>query len=139
MSKHGLWTVIIPSKKITKKNSDFSIENPCPEVIDDENFWNQAKFNNVNVIQYTDDNVDNDQVEYNDGSPNGPYNEAVFGNFRTEFITRFDAAHLISLQNQWDNNERPEMRDENNEPLPEETEEEKIARIGPRPTSYTSA
>jgi len=138
MSKHGLWTVIVPSKKITKKTEDFSIENPCPETINDDAFWNQSKFNNVNVIQFTDDNIDNDQVEYTDDRSNGSYDEAVFGNFRTEFINRFDAAHLISIQEQWDVNERPEMRDSENNALPAETEAEKIARLGPRPTSYTS-
>lgn len=139
MAKHGLWTVIIPSKKITKKTEDFSIDNPCPEVIDDNAFWSQSKFNGINVIQFTDDNIDNDQVEYTDDRPNGSYDEAVLGNFRTEFINRFDAAHLISIQKAWDDNQRPEMTDENNQPLPAETEEEKIARLGPRPTSYTSA
>ena len=139
MSKHGLWTVIVPDKKITKKTEDFSVENPCPEFIDDDAFWSQSKFNNISVIQFTDDGVDNDQVEYVDDTPNGAYDSSVLGNFRTEFINRFDTAHLATIQAIWDDSERPENRDSEGNALPEETAEEKIARLGPRPTSYTSA
>jgi|DEB0MinimDraft_10_1074344.scaffolds.fasta_scaffold07630_5 hypothetical protein len=141
MSKHGLWTVIVPDKNIIKKSEDFTPENPGVAKIEDDAFWSQSKFNNISVIQFTDDNVDNDQVEYTDTSPNGSYDESVLGNFRTEFINRFDTQHLIDIQNLWDNDnqtvEDPAATETDG--FREETPEEKIARLGPRPTSYTSA
>lgn len=139
MAKHGTWTVIVVDKKIIKKTEDFSVENPCAEKINDDAFWNQSKFSNISAIQFTDDNVDNDQVEYTDTSPNGSYDSNVLGDFRTEFINRFDAAHLATLQSNWDNNNHV-VDDPNAENgVRDETEAEKIARLGARPASYTSA
>jgi hypothetical protein len=139
MAKHGTWTVIVVDKKIIKKTEDFSVENPCAEKINDDAFWNQSKFSNISAIQFTDDNVDNDQVEYTDTSPNGSYDSNVLGDFRTEFINRFDAAHLATLQSGWDNNNHV-VEDPNAENgFRDETEAEKIARLGARPASYTSA
>ena len=47
--------------------------------------------------------------------------------FRTQFIDKWDSAHLSKLQSDWD--------DDNVE---DETSEDKIARLGARPTTYTS-
>jgi|TARA_B100000085_G_scaffold75846_2_gene68117 hypothetical protein len=142
MAKHGLWTVIFEDKMVIKKCEDFSPTNPCGHEIDDDAFWNDAKWNNYHAIQFTDDNTDNDQVEFSDDTSNGEYDQATVGDFRTNFINRFDAAHLAHLQAEWDDNN--EGTTTTNEETGEatytpETEAEKIARLGARPTSYTSA
>lgn len=138
MAKHGLWTVIIEDKMIIKKTGDFSISNPKAHQIEgQDSFWNDPKWSNIHAIQYTDDGVDNDQVEYKDDSQNGIYDSAVLGDFRTQFIDKFDAAHLAQLQEDWDNNTDGNTIDaDGNEVV--ESEADKIARLGARPTSYTS-
>ena len=140
MSKHGTWTVIPEDKQVLKKTEDFSSSNPGVVYIDDDSFWSQSKFDNIHAIQFTDDDVDNDQVEYKTNEPNGVYDANVLGDFRTEFINRFDAQHLINLQTAWDENNDYDVEDASAEGgFRQETEAEKIARIGARPTSYTSA
>lgn len=140
MSKHGMWTVVPVDKQILKKTEDFSFANPGVVYIEDDSFWSQAKFDNIHAIQFTDDDVDNDQVEYKTNEPNGAYDAGVLGDFRTEFINRFDAQHLINLKAAWDDNNDYDVADESAEGgVRQETEAEKIARIGARPTSYTSA
>lgn len=126
MAKHGTWTVVFPDKLILKKTEDFSITNPQAEVINDDAFWSQSKFNGIHAIQFTNDGEDNDQVETSNG--NIAYDSATLGSFQ-QFVDKFDAAHLATLQSNWDN-DNPEYGTE--------TEEEKIARLGARPTSYTS-
>ena len=54
--------------------------------------------------------------------------EANLGDFRSQFITKWDAAHLAQLQSNWDNDN-----------VEGETEAEKITRLGARPTSYSSS
>ena len=138
--KHGLWTVVFEDKMVIKKCEDFSTTNPCGHEIDDDAFWNDSKWNNYHAIQITDDNLDNDQVEFKDDSPNGEYDQATVGDFRTNFINRFDAAHLAYLQKEWDDdNEGTEEIVDGEMVYTPETEAEKIARLGARPTSYTSA
>lgn len=142
MAKHGLWTVIFEDRQVIKKSEDFSITNPCGHEIDDDAFWNDPKWNNYHAIQFTDDNTDNDQVEFSDGSPNGEYDQATVGDFRTNFITRFDATHLAHLQSVWDEDNIYHITTDESTgdaTSTQETEAEKIARLGPRPTSYTSA
>lgn len=126
MAKHGSWTVIFEDKMVIKKTGEFNTTNGRGYSIDDDTFWSQSKFDNIHAIQFTDDNVDNDQVEYKDDSANGSYDSNVLGNFN-EFITRWDTAHLAALQAEWD---------EDN--VEGETEAEKITRLGARPTSYSS-
>ena len=46
----------------------------------------------------------------------------------------FDARHLLGLQGEWDNNN---LYDDDGNVIAETTEQ-KVARIGPRPTSYSS-
>lgn len=138
MAKHGLWTVIIEDKMIIKKTGDFSTSNPKAYQIEgQDSFWNDAKWSNIHAIQYTDDGVDNDQVEYKDDSQNGSYDSAVLGDFRTQFIDKFDAAHLAQLQADWDNNTEGNTIDADGNVVVE-SEADKIARLGARPTSYTS-
>ena len=135
MSKHGLWTVIIEDKTVIKKTGDFSVSSVKALKIEDDSFWSQSKFSNIHAIQFSDDGVDNDQVEYKDNSPNSSYDENILGNFRTEFISKWDSVYLTELQYNWDNNDR----DTNGEILVDETVEAKTIRLGARPTSYTSA
>jgi hypothetical protein len=138
MSKHGLWTIIIEDKTIIKKTGDFSTSNPGAHKIEGhDSFWNDSKWSNIHAIQFTDDGVDNDQVEYKDNSENGSYDASVLGDFRTNFIDKFDAAHLAQLQADWDNNTEGNTIDSDGNPV-EETEADKITRLGARPTSYTS-
>ena len=147
MSKHGLWTVIIDDKTVIKKTEEFSISLVKALKIDNDSFWSQSKFNNIHAIQFSDDGVDNDQVEYKDNSPNSSYDENILGNFRTEFIDRFDAAYLAESQAIWDdinsNTGQPnifQIEDpEGSGNFRDETSDEKIVRLGARPTSYTSA
>ena len=51
----------------------------------------------------------------------------MLGDFQSQFIDKWDAAQLVKLQNTWD--------DDNVEG---ESESDKLARLGARPTSYTS-
>lgn len=139
--KHGNWTVIFPDKRIIKKTDDFNIETGRGYVIDDDAFWNQSKFSNLHAIQFTDDNTDNDQVEYADTSPNGSYDANVLGDF-SQFIDKFDVAHLAQIQAEWDADvltvDNENFGEEGELALREETTAEQITRKGPRPTSYSS-
>jgi hypothetical protein len=134
MAKHGTWTVIIEDKTIIKKTQEYSPTNVGAYVINNDSFWSQTKFNDIHAIQFTDDNLDNDQVEYKDNRPNGLYDSSVLGDFRNEFISKWDAAHLAKLQYVWDNN----VNDANGDILVDETIEAKTIRLGARPSSYTS-
>jgi hypothetical protein len=134
MSKHGLWTVIMEDKIIIKKIEEFSVSSVKALKIEDDSFWSQSKFSNIHAIQFSDDGVDNDQVEYKDNSPNSSYDENILGNFRTEFISKWDSVYLIELQNNWDSDDK----DANGDILVDETVEAKTIRLGARPTSYTS-
>ena len=94
-------------------------------LIDDNIFWSQSKYSNIWVIQYGT-SVTSDEVEYRDTTPHSSFADANLGDFQ-DFITKWDSAHLVKLQSNWD---------EDN--LDGETEAEKIARLGARPTSYSS-
>ena len=124
MASNGTWAVIFDDKKIIKKSDDFA-NNPTGYKVNDDSFWSQSKFNNIWAIQYENSNV-SDQIEYRDETPHSSYADANLGNF-SEFITRFDSADLSQLQSDWDS-----------DIIEDETDVEKIARIGARPTSYSS-
>jgi|TARA_R100001086_G_scaffold27723_2_gene12835 hypothetical protein len=122
MAAIGNWTVVMDDKKIIKQSGDAA----GPYVIDnDEDFWNQSKFSNIWAIQYQTSNT-SDEVEYRDTTPHSSYDPDTLGNFQ-DFIDKWDAAHLSKLQSNWD---------EDN--VDGETEQEKITRLGARPTSYSS-
>ena len=122
MATNANWTVIFDDQLIIKKSGDAA---GSGYIIDDSSFWNQSKFSNIWAIQHGTSNV-SDEVEYRDETPHSSYADANLGDV-SQFITRWDAAHLNQLQINWDgDNEEGE------------TSEEKIARLGPRPTSYTS-
>tara|TARA_R110000751_G_scaffold17046_3_gene53145 strand:+ start:90 stop:494 length:405 start_codon:yes stop_codon:yes gene_type:complete len=133
MSKHGTWTVIVEDKTIIKKTQEYTPTSPAAYIIDNDSFWSQSKFNTVHAIQFTDDSLDNDQVEYAGSDPNGSYDSSTLGDFRQEFISKWDAAHLAQLQNTWDSNNTASNGD-----ILDETDEEKTVRLGARPSSYTS-
>jgi hypothetical protein len=126
MSKHGTWTVIFDDNNIVKRNGEFDTSNAKGYVCGGTDFWNQSKFSNLHAIQFTDDNADNDQVEFKDTSPNGSYDSSVYGDFQ-QFIDLWDASHLSYLQESWDLDN-----------VEGETAEQKITRLGDRPTSYSS-
>jgi len=145
MAKHGNWTVVFPDKLIIKRTQEFNLQNAKGLKIEDDSFWNQNKFKDISVIQFTDDNLDNDQVEYIDSRPNGSYDSNVLGDF-SQFITRWDSAYLKVLQETWDYSNYvpgPKKYDTDfttGEMIPiKESVEDKTARLGPRPTSYTSS
>ena len=132
MATNATWTVVFEDKKIIKQSGDAA---GTPYKIDDNDFWGLAKWSNIWAIQYGTSNV-NDQVEYRDQTPHSSYEDSNLGDFQ-EFITRWDAAHLTRLQSDWDN-DNGDTRDADGNITHEETEEEKIARLGARPTSYSS-
>lgn len=123
MATNANWTVVFDDKIIIKNNG---AESGTGYVINDDNsFWDQSKFSNIWAIQHGT-SVTSDEVEYRDETPHSSYADANLGDV-SQFITRWDAAHLNQLQIDWDgDNEEGE------------TSEEKIARLGPRPTSYSS-
>ena len=122
MAANGTWTVIFDDKKINKKTGSDQGFYKTP---DDTAFWSQEKFSNIWAIQYGTANT-SDEVEYRDTTPNSSYADANLGDFQ-QFIDKWDAAHLAELQNAWDRSN-----------IEGETEAEKIARLGARPTSYSS-
>jgi hypothetical protein len=122
MATNSNWTVVFDDKKITKQKGDAA---RTSYVINDDSFWSQSKFSNIWAIQHGA-TVSTDEVEYRDTTPHSTYADANLGSF-DEFINRWDASHLTQLQSNWDNDN-----------VDGETSEEKITRIGARPTSYSS-
>ena len=127
MTTNANWTIVFEDKTIIKNNG---AEAGTGYTINDDAFWGQSKFSNIWAIQYATSNV-NDQVEYRDDTPHSSYDVSVLGDI-SEFSNRWDTAHLLQLQTTWDEDNR---YDENGV---SETEAEKIARLGARPTSYSS-
>jgi len=122
MATRANWTVIFEDKKIIKNNGP---EAGTPYEINDDAFWSQSKYSNIWAIQYGTTPI-SDEVEYRDSTPHSSFIDSNLGNFQ-DFITKWDSAHLSTLQSVWDNDN-----------VESETESEKIARLGARPTSYSS-
>jgi hypothetical protein len=133
MATNATWTVVFADKLIIKNNG---AEAGTGYAIDDDVFWNQSKFSNIWAIQYGTSNS-SDAVEYRDETPHSEYDSSVLGDV-SQFITRWDTAHLARLQGDWDAEELIVTYDINGNVVSTETEAEKIARVGPRPTSYSS-
>jgi len=128
MATNATWTVVFDDKVIIKQSGDAA---GTSHEINDDTFWNDSKWSNIWAIQYVADNEDyNDTVEYRDATPHASWADANLGDFQSQFIDRWDAAHLADLQTRWDADDRPE-EDVNGE-------SDKIARLGPRPESYSS-
>ena len=122
MATNANWTVVFEDKLVIKQSGDAA---GTGYNIVDNDFWGLAKWNNIWAIQYGTSNP-SDTVEYRDGTPHSTWEDANLGDFQ-DFITRWDSAHLAQLQSNWDNDN-----------VDGESESDKIARLGARPTSYSS-
>jgi len=122
MATNATWTVVFEDKLVIKQSGDAA--GTGYEIVDND-FWGLAKWNNIWAIQYGTSNP-SDTVEYRDGTPHSSWEDANLGDFQ-DFITKWDSAHLAQLQSNWDNDN-----------VDDESESDKIARLGARPTSYTS-
>ena len=122
MATNSNWTVVFDDKLIIKQKGDGAGNG---YVINDNAFWSQSKFANIWAIQHGA-SVSTDEVEYRNSTPHSTYANANLGNFN-EFVNKWDSAHLSNLQSIWDNNN-----------VEGETSEQKITRLGARPTSYSS-
>jgi len=126
MATNANWTVVFDDKLIINQNlkneegfgTAYTISN-------DDSFWNDSKFSNIWAIQYGT-SISSDEVEYRDTTPHSTFADANVGSF-DDFINKWDAAHLVQLQSNWDNNNEDG-----------ETEAQKITRLGARPTEYSS-
>jgi hypothetical protein len=130
MATRANWTIIFEDKKIIKNYAEGASQGIGYEINDDA-FWNDSKFSNIWAIQYGTTPT-SDEVEYRDETPHSSYVESGLGDI-SQFINRWDSNHLAQLQADWDSDN---LVDENG--VSTETEAEKIARLGSRPTSYTS-
>ena len=130
MATNAQWTVVFEDKCIIKNFAEGANEG-VGYIISDNSFWSQGKFSNIWAIQFGTANTI-DTVEYRDGTPHSSWEDANLGDFQ-DFITRWDSAHLAQLQSDWDNNNAVDSDGNSTE-----TEAEKIARLGERPTSYSS-
>jgi hypothetical protein len=122
MATNSNWTVVFDDKLIIKQKGDAA---GIGYVITDDAFWSQSKFSNIWAIQHGA-SVATDEVEYRDATPHSTYADSNLGDFNN-FINKWDSAHLATLQSNWDNNS-----------VEGETSEQKITRLGARPTSYSS-
>ena len=140
MATNAKWTVIFDNKIIIKNYAEGTSEG-VGYIIDDDAFWNQSKFSNIWAIQYGT-SITSDEVEYRDETPHSAYDSSVLGDI-SQFANKWDSAHLARLQSNWDNDtlsiEDPVGAAETiSETFRDETEAEKITRLGARPTSYSS-
>ena len=122
MATNATWTVVFEDKIVIKQSGDAA---GTAYTISDNDFWGLAKWDNIWAIQYGTANP-TDTVEYKDGTSHSSWEDANLGDF-SDFITRWDAAHLAQLQSDWDNDN-----------IVDETADDKIARLGARPTSYST-
>ena len=129
MATYANWTVVFDDKLIINQSVKNEDGHPIGYKIEDDAFWNDSKWSNIWAIQYKDDDLDyNDTIEHRDQTPHTTWNKANLGDFRTQFVDKWDAAHIALLQSNWDEDSREG-----------ESEADKIARLGPRPTSYSSS
>ena len=124
MATNSSWTVIFDDKRIINQSVKVNGQ-PVGYTIDDDAFWSQGKFSNIWAIQFGTSNP-SDTVEYRDDTPHSNWEDANLGDI-SDFTTKWDAAHLAKLQADWDNDN-----------VEGETSDDKIARLGARPTSYSS-
>ena len=135
MAAKGNWTIVFEDKVIIKNFAEGANEG-IGYKIDDDTFWNDSKFSNIWAIQHGTSNS-TDEVEHRDETPHCSYTDANLGDI-SQFSNRWDSAHLAQLQLNWDNDTLQIEDPEGSETYREETESEKIARLGARPTSYSS-
>ena len=126
MATNADWTVVFEDRIIVNQNLKNEEGFGTAYWMDnDDALMNDEKFSNIWAIQYGT-SVTSDEVEYRDETPNSSFADANLGSIN-DFINKWDAAHLAQLQSNWDNNN-----------LDGETEAQKITRLGPRPTQYSS-
>ncbi len=126
MATNSNWTVVFEDKIVIKNCGAWAHPvDGLGYIISDDDFWSQSKFSNVWAIQYGTANP-GDTVEYKDETPHCSWEDSNLGDF-SDFINRWDSAHLTQLQSNWDN-----------ATIEGESEADKIARLGARPTSYSS-
>ena len=125
MATNANWTIVFDDKLVIKNYAEGENEGIGYNISDDS-FWNQSKFSNIWAIQSGTSNS-SDEVEHRDETSHCSYADANLGDI-SQFSDRWDAAHLTQLQSDWDSNNASD----------DETEAEKIARLGARPTSYSS-
>jgi len=122
MATSANWTVVFEDKKIIKNHGP---ESGTGYTIEDNSFWSDSKFSNIWAVQHGT-SITSDEVEYRDETPHSSFVNANIGDI-SQFSSKWDSAHLAKLQSDWDNDN-----------VDDETEAEKINRIGARPTSYSS-
>jgi hypothetical protein len=132
MATHPTWGVVFDDKKVYNHSVKTDGHATCYKILGDDAFWSQARFSNLWSIQFGNAVVE-DQVEYRDETPHSAFDAATHGDFN-EFITRWDVAHLAEIQKVWDEDNNFTDTD----PPVQETAEQKINRLGARPTSFTS-
>ena len=125
--KKGKWTIVVDDQLIIKQY-DEGVKKGIGYIVEDEDFWTSNLSSNIRAIQYTGNVEDREQVEYNDGTLHTSFN----GNIQI-FANKWDEKHLENLQSIWDSNNFY-----NQETKIKETLQEKINRIGPKPTIYQS-
>jgi len=135
MASKGNWTVVFDDKIIIKKYDEGASEGVGYN-IDDDAFWSQSKFSNIWAIQHGAPNS-SDEVEYRDETPHSTFADANLGEI-SQFISRWDSAHLVKLQENWDINNAQVEDPADSGTYRDETSAEKIARLGARPISYSS-
>ena len=136
MATNATWTIVFDDKTVINQSVMNVDGNPQSYKIDDDSFWNQSKFSNIWAIQYKT-SLATDQVEYRDDTPHSDYDESALGPMQ-EFVTRWDAAHTAETQRVWDEDNLQVEDPVGSGTLRDETEAEKIARIGERPGTFTS-
>jgi|TARA_R110002012_G_scaffold225457_2_gene397446 hypothetical protein len=123
MATNANWTIVFEDKKIIKNHAE-GADAGVGYLINDDAFWATTDFQNIWAIQSGTSNS-SDEVEHRDDTPHCSL--ADEGIDIQQFVTRWDAVHLTHLQGEWDADN-----------VEGESESDKIARLGPRPTSYSS-
>jgi len=132
MTTNANWTIVFEDKMIIKQSGDAA---GTGYSISDDSFWSDSKFSNIWAIQHGNSTT-SDEVEYRNETPHSSFTDANIGDI-SQFSSKWDSAHLAQLQSDWDNNNGDTYDDEGNI-TDTETEADKIARLGARPTSYSS-
>ena len=136
MATNAQWTVVFEDKCIIKNFAEGANEG-VGYVISDDTFWNDSKFSNIWAIQY-ENSTASDEVEYRDNTPHSSYTDANLGDI-SQFINKWDAAHLAQLQADWDADViYTYASDGSGNVSSTESEADQITRKGARPTSYSS-
>jgi len=136
MATNANWTIIFEDKKIIKNYAEGANEG-VGYVINDDAFWSQSKFSNIWAIQHGT-SVVSDEVEHRDGTAHTSYSDANLGDI-SQFINKWDAAHLAQLQADWDADViHVYSADGSGDITSTESEADQISRKGARPTSYSS-